>query len=64
MAHLHHPRRPSNDAPDVPEPGAPPIEPDEGPIPAPMGDDPGHDRSVGPAANLRADRAEGGAPCR
>jgi hypothetical protein len=42
----------NNDVPEEFEPGAPPVEPDEGPVPAPVPDDPEHDRVVDPAANL------------
>jgi hypothetical protein len=51
-AHAHKPHHPDNDVPEEFEPGAPPVEPDEGPVPAQVPDDPEHDRVVDPAANL------------
>ena len=44
--HLNH------GAPDEFEPGGPPVEPDEGPVPAPIPEDPEHERVVDPAATL------------
>ena len=54
MSHAHFPKphHPNHDVPEEFEPGAPPIEPDEGPVPAPVPDDPEHDPVVDPAANL------------
>ena len=40
-----------DNVPDEFEPGAPPVEPDEGPVPASIPDDPEHDRVVDPAEN-------------
>ena len=42
----HHPNR---DVPGEFDPGAPPVEPDEGPVPAMIPDDPEHDRVIDPA---------------
>ena len=50
-ARLHKPLHPINDVPDEFEPGESPVEPDEGPVPASIPDDPEHDRVVDPAAN-------------
>lgn len=47
--HAHKPNHPDNDVPEEFEPGAPPVEPDEGPVPAQVPDDPEHDRIVDPA---------------
>lgn len=49
---LHKPHHPDNDVPDEFEPGAPPVEPDEGPVPTQVPDDPEHERVVDPADNL------------
>jgi hypothetical protein len=43
----HHP----NDVPEEFEPGAPPVEPDEGPVPAFIPDDHEHERVVDLGAN-------------
>lgn len=48
--HLPQPPHPGNDVPDDFEPGAPPVEPDEGPTPAHIPDDPEHDRVIDPGA--------------
>ena len=40
--------RPHKDLPEEFEPGAPPVEPDEGPVPAHIPDDPEHDRIIDP----------------
>ena len=40
----------NDNVPDEFEPGAPPVEPDEGPVPASIPGDPEHDRVVDPAA--------------
>ncbi len=40
----------NDNVPDEFEPGAPPVEPDEGPVPAFIPDDPEHDRVVDPSA--------------
>lgn len=50
MSQAHKPHLPNNDVPDGFEPGAPPVEPDEGPTPEPIPQDPEHDRVVDPAA--------------
>lgn len=42
----HHPRQ---DVPGELDPGAPPVEPDEGTVPAMIPDDPEHDRVIDPA---------------
>ena len=42
----------NHDVPDEFAPGVPPVEPDEGPVPARVPDDAEHDRVVDPAANL------------
>ncbi|WP_088285072.1 hypothetical protein [Ideonella sp. A 288] len=59
----HKPRYPNNDVPDEFEPGAPPVEPDEGPTPIP---DPGNPERDGdqhpgahPARSARARRSAG-----
>ncbi|WP_180130785.1 hypothetical protein [Rhodoferax sp. BLA1] len=44
------PDLPDNDVPDEFEPGAPPVEPDEGPVPAFIPDDPEHERVIDPGA--------------
>ena len=48
--HIHKPHRPNNDVPDEFEPGALPVEPDEGPVPANIPDDAEHDRAIEPTA--------------
>ena len=48
--HFPKPHHPNTDVPDEFEPGVPPVEPDEGPVPANIPDDPEHDRIVDPAA--------------
>ena len=45
---LHKPYQPSQDVPDEFEPSSLPVEPDEGPVPAGIPDDPDHDRAVDP----------------
>ena len=47
---LHKPYQPSQDVPDEFEPGSLPVEPDEGPVPTGIPDDPEHDRVVDPEA--------------
>ena len=42
------PHSPHKDVPEEFEPGAPPVEPDEGPVPAHIADDPEHDRVIDP----------------
>jgi len=44
------PRQPDQDVPEEFEPGAPPVEPDEGPVPAFIPDDPEHERVIDPGA--------------
>lgn len=51
ITHLPKPHHPNTDVPEEFEPGASPMEPDEGPVPALVPDDPEHDRVVDPAAN-------------
>ena len=46
----HKPHHPHNDVPDDLEPGSLPVEPDEGPVPVPLPDDPEQDRRVDAAA--------------
>ena len=46
----HKPHHPTRDAPDELEPGSLPVEPDEGPVPALIPDDPEHDRVIDPGA--------------
>jgi hypothetical protein len=46
--HQHHPRHPIHDVPDELVPGSIPVEPDEGPVPAAIPDDPEHDRVIDP----------------
>jgi hypothetical protein len=46
------PRHPGNDVPDELEPGALPVEPDEGPVPSHIPDDPEHERVIDPGENL------------
>jgi hypothetical protein len=48
LAHAHKPHLPDNDVPDKFEPGSPPVEPDEGPVPPAIPDDPEHERIVNP----------------
>lgn len=48
LAHAHKRPLPDNDVPEEFEPGAPPVEPDEGPVPPAIPDDPEHDRVVHP----------------
>ena len=48
MNHSTTPHRPHKDLPEEFEPGVPPVEPDEGPIPAHIPDDPEHDRVIDP----------------
>lgn len=50
-AHFHKPHHPNNDVPDDFEPSALPVEPDEGPVPALIPDDPEHGRGTHPGAN-------------
>jgi hypothetical protein len=52
LTHPHKPHPPSNNVPDEFEPGAPPVEPDEGAVPSHIPDDPEHDRVIDPGANL------------
>ena len=49
--HFPKPHHPNDDVPEEFEPGAPPVEPDEGPVPALIPDDPEHDRVIDPGAN-------------
>lgn len=48
--HLHRPYQPTPDVPDEIEPGALPVQPDQGPVPALIPDDPEHDRVIDPEA--------------
>jgi hypothetical protein len=45
------PHRPNNDVPEEFEPGAPPVEPDEGPVPTFIPDGPEHEPDIDPAAH-------------
>ena len=64
------PHRPSHDVPEQRDPPALPVEPDEGPIPPLIPDDPEHERLVDPAARgpqvgprrAKAPRSEPGLP--
>jgi hypothetical protein len=47
---VHKPSHPNTDVPEEFEPGALPVEPDEGPVPDLIPDDPEHERLVDPAA--------------
>jgi len=49
--HFPTPPHPYTDVPEEFEPGAPPAEPDEGPVPVFVPDDPEHDRVLDPGAN-------------
>lgn len=51
LTHPPKPHHPNNDEPEKFEPGAPPVEPDEGPVPAHIPDDPEHDRVIDPGTN-------------
>ena len=44
----HRPQRPIHDVPDELVPGSMPVEPDEGPVPATIPDDPEDDRVIDP----------------
>jgi hypothetical protein len=46
----HQPPHPKHDVPEDFEPGAPPIDPDEGPVPVRIPDDAEHERVIDPAA--------------
>ena len=46
----HKPHRINIDDLDEPEPGLLPVEPDEGPVPPLIPDDPEHDRVIDPEA--------------
>lgn len=59
-ARQHHPPQPIKDVPEEFEPGALPVEPDEGPVPALFPEDPEHERVIDPGANrARAARGTG-----
>jgi hypothetical protein len=49
--HAPKPHPPNTDVPEEFEPGALPVEPDEGPIPAIIPDDPEHERVIDPGAS-------------
>jgi len=49
---FHKPYEPNNDVPERFEPGALPVGPDEGAVPAFIPDDPEHDRIIDPGENL------------
>ncbi len=44
----HQPRHPKHDVPEEFEPGSLPVEPDQGPVPATMPDDPQRERLTHP----------------
>jgi hypothetical protein len=48
--HFPEPDHPNKDAPDERDPGAPPVEPDQGPTPGPFPDDLEHPRVIDPPA--------------
>jgi len=50
-AHSHQPHHPNHDVPDELEPSALPLEPDEGPVPAIIPEDPEHERVIAPEPN-------------
>lgn len=50
-AQLHKPHLPTHDVPEESEPDAPPVEPDEGPVPALIPDDPENERKVNPVGS-------------
>jgi hypothetical protein len=45
---LHRPNPPHGEDPNDPEPGAPPVEPDQGPVRPIIDPDPEHERIVDP----------------
>lgn len=51
LTHFPKPHYPKQDLPEEFEPGAQPVEPDEGPVPASIPDDPEHERVIDPGAN-------------
>lgn len=51
VAHQHKPHLPDNDVPDESEPGAPPVQPDDGPVRTPIPAYPEHDRTANPESN-------------
>lgn len=51
--HFHRPPHPEKDVPEEFEPGGQPVEPDEGPVPAFIPDDPEHEREIDPGARQR-----------
>ncbi len=57
--HAHKPHVPENDVPGEPEPGTPPVEPDEGPVPAHLPGNPEHERVRDPDANRNRFSAAG-----
>lgn len=48
---MNHANRNLYSQPGEFEPGVPPVEPDEGPVPATIPDDPEHERAVEPTGN-------------
>jgi hypothetical protein len=50
LSHFPKPHIPNSDVPEEFEPGAPPVEPDEGPVPDHIPDDPERDRVINPGA--------------
>ncbi|MDP1650853.1 MAG: hypothetical protein Q8M01_22015 [Rubrivivax sp.] len=51
LAHIHRPHHPNHDVPEEFERGAPPVEPDEGPVPAHIPDDPENEPVIAPGPN-------------
>lgn len=60
------PHRPDHDVPESLEPGALPVEPDEGAVPAFIPEDPEHERRIDPGATQarRGPHPMEGTPCR
>lgn len=55
-AHFHEPHHPNNDAPEEFESGALPVGPDQGPVPAPIPDDPEHTNAASTPLRTRPGR--------
>jgi hypothetical protein len=49
--HFPKPHQPNQDVPEEFEPGAPPVEPDEGPVHPFIPEDPEHERVIDPGEN-------------
>ena len=52
----HKPHRPNTEDPDDFEPGSQPVDPDEGPVPPNISEDPEHDRVVDPEGSFLSGR--------